>query len=130
MIKNNSIPDIILDNQIINLNYIINDGNNNNKINLEINYLLNNEKIDKKYEMTSIKLPDGEELSKLIINNYLNNSILNDEEKINLALKYQIFTKNTSLYAEIELSNKITEEMKKEIIRNNQIEKHFNPIFG
>ena len=39
-----------------------------------------------------------------------------------MALKYQIFTKNTSLFAEIELSDKITEEMKKKIIGKN--EKH------
>ena len=49
LIKNESVPDIIVDNQIINLNYIINDENNNhnNKINVEINFLLNNEKLIK-----------------------------------------------------------------------------------
>ena len=127
LIKNNSIPEIIRDNKIINLNYIIKNenNNNNNKINFEINYLFNNEKIDKKYEIASLQLLDGEELSKLIINNYLNNSNLDDEEKIKLALKYQIFTKNTSLFAEIELSDKISKEMKEEIIgnkENNKIE--------
>ena len=47
-IKNDSIPDIALDNQIINLNYIIKDKNNNhnNKINLEINYFFNEEKFE------------------------------------------------------------------------------------
>ena len=55
LIKNDSIPEIIRDNQIINLNYIINNENNNNsKINLDINYLLNGEKVDKKYEITSL----------------------------------------------------------------------------
>ena len=135
LIKNDSIPNILRDNQIIILNYIINDKNinHNNKINLEINYLLNNEKIDKKYEMKSLQLSDGEELSKLIINNYLNKSNLDEENKIKLALKYQVFTKNTSLFAEIELSDKITEEMKKEIIGNkdnNKIERTSNPIFN
>ena len=134
LIKNNSIPEIIRDNKIINLNYIIKNenNNNNNKINFEINYLFNNEKIDKKYEIASLQLLDGEELSKLIINNYLNNSNLDDEEKIKLALKYQIFTKNTSLFAEIELSDKISKEMKEEIIgnkENNKIEIRQNPIF-
>ena len=55
----------------------------------------------------------------------MNNSNLDDEEKIKLALKYQIFTKNTSLFAEIELSDKISKEMKEEIIgnkENNKIE--------
>ena len=122
LIKNESVPDIIVDNQIINLNYIINDENNNhnNKINVEINFLLNNAKIDKKYEIASLKLPDGEELSKLIINNYLNKSNIDEKEKIKLSLKYQIFSKNTSLFAEIELSDKITEEMKKEIMGKNE----------
>ena len=135
LIKNDSIPNILRDNQIIILNYIINDKNinHNNKINLEIYYLLNNEKIDKKYEMKSLQLSDGEELSKLIINNYLNKSNLDEENKIKLSLKYQVFTKNTSLFAEIELSDKITEEMKKEIIGNkdnNKIERTSNPIFN
>ena len=122
LIKNESVPDIIVDNQIINLNYIINDENNNhnNKINVEINFLLNNAKIDKKYEIAPLKLPDGEELSKLIINNYLNKSNIDEKEKIKLSLKYQIFSKNTSLFAEIELSDKITEEMKKEIMGKNE----------
>ena len=42
-----------------------------------------------------------------------------------MALKYQIFSKYTSLFAEIELSEKINEEMKQKIIgdkENNQIE--------
>ena len=42
-----------------------------------------------------------------------------------MALKYQIFGKNTSLFAEIELSDKVTGEMKEKILgnkENNQIE--------
>ena len=72
-------------------------------------------------------MPAGEELSKLIINNYiLNNSNLNlnIDEKKKLALKYQLFTKYASLFAEVELSNEIKEEMKLIIIgnkENNQI---------
>ena len=37
-------------------------------------------------------------------------------KKNKLALKYQIFTDYTSLFAEVELSEKISEEMKKQII--------------
>lgn len=91
MIKNDSISEIIDDNQIINLNYIINNENNNNsKINIDINYLLNGKKVDKSAEIYSLQLPDGEELSKLIVNNYLNYSDLNNEEKTKMALKYQV----------------------------------------
>ena len=51
---------------------------------------------------------------------------MDKEEKTKLALKYQILTDETSLFAEIKLSDKITEEMKKEIIgdeENNVITK-------
>ena len=127
MIKNDSISEIIDDNQIINLNYIINNENNNNsKINIDINYLLNGKKVDKSAEIYSLQLPDGEELSKLIVNNYLNYSDLNNEEKTKMALKYHVLTKNTSLFAEIELSDKITKEMNEEIIGNKPKEK---PMF-
>ena len=68
-------------------------------------------------EIIPQNIEKGEDLSKLIINNYiLNNKDLSEEEKIKFALKYQIFTKDTSLFAEVELSNKITEEMKLRII--------------
>ena len=48
----------------------------------------------------------------------MNNSNLEKEEKIKLALKYQILIDDTSLFAEIELSEKISEEMKSKIIGN------------
>ena len=131
LIKNDEIPNVILDNQIINLNYIINNDNNiidNNKINLDIKYTDENEKnIEKNYEIIPQEIEKGEELSKLIINNYiLKNKDLTEEEKIKLALKYQIFTKNTSLFAEVSFTEKITEEMKLKIIgdkENNVIKK-------
>ena len=132
LIKNDEIPNVILDNQIINLNYIINNDNNNienNKINLDIKYTDENEKnIEKNYEIIPQEIEKGEELSKLIINNYiLKNKDLTEEEKIKLALKYQIFTKNTSLFAEVSFTEKITEEMKLKIIgdkENNVIKKY------
>ena len=49
----------------------------------------------------------------LIINKYiLENDSLSQDEKIKLALKYQIFMKNTSLFAEVAFSGGVTEEMK------------------
>ena len=119
LIKNPSIPNILRDNEIINLNYIINNKENNNKkINIEIDYLENEEKVEKKYEIIPYYLPEGEELSKLIINNYLKQCKYLIEEEIKLALKYQILSKNTSLFAEIEISKKITGEMKEKILEN------------
>ena len=65
-------------------------------------------------------------MTKIIINNYILNNDLSQEENLKLALKYQIFTKETSLFAEVELSNKISEKMKLEILgdkENNIIKK-------
>ena len=133
MIKNKLISNTLRDNEIINLNYIINNKEkNNNKINIEITYLENEEKVGKKYEIIPYYLPEGEELSKLIINNYLKDNNLKEEE-LKLALRYQIFCKNTSLFAEIELSKKVTGEMKEKILENqksNQPYIYMKPSMG
>ncbi len=66
-----------------------------------------------KNEFQIYELPEGEELSKLIIYNYIiNKKDLSEYEKIKLALKYQLFIEGTSLFAEIELSKKIKSELK------------------
>ena len=119
IIKNNFVQNILRDNGIINLYYIIDNNNYKDKIKLEIKYLdkENNKNIEKNYEIIPEKIEKGEDLSKLIINNYiLNNKDLSEEEILKLSLKYQILNNNTSLFAEVELSNKITEEMKLKII--------------
>ena len=118
IIKNNLIPNILRDNSIINLYYILDNKNKIDKIKINITYKDNdNKKFEKKYEIIPIEIENGEDLSKLIINNYiLNNKDISEDEKLKIALKYQIFTNNTSLYAEIELSEKISEEMKLKII--------------
>ena len=122
---------IIKKNRIVNLGYIIENKENNineNKINIEIKYKKyekNDEEIKENYVIIPEVIPAGEELSKLIINNYLLNNIkLKEDERTKLALKYQICSENTSLFAEIELSKKINKEMKQEIIgyeENNKI---------
>ena len=43
-----------------------------------------------------------------------------------IALKYQILSDSTSLFAEVELSDKISEEMKKEIIGDEK--NHVKPM--
>ena len=119
IIKNNTIPNIIRDNGIINLYYIKEKKNYQVKIKLELRYLdyESNKNIKKIYEIIPEKIEKGEDLSKLIINNYiLTNNDLSEEEILKLALKYQICSKNTSLFAEVELSEKITKEMKLKII--------------
>ena len=137
LIKNKPI-NIMRNNETTNLNYIINNKENNNKINVELTYLENKEKIEKKYDLVPKYLPEGDELSKLIINKYLNDNNLEEEEETKLELKYQIFRKNTSLFAEIELSDKVTGKMKEEILgnkENNQIKikvknSSMNPMFN
>ena len=123
---------IIRENQLVNLKYIIKEEKEkeekNDIIKLSLKYKKENtkdnkvEEFEEKYDIKVIPLSEGNDLSKLIIYGYLNKSkSIDEEEETKLALKYQIFTKNTSLFAEVELSNKISQEMKKEIIGD---EKH------
>ena len=123
---------IFRENQLVNLKYIIKEEKEkeekNDIIKLSLKYKKENtkdnkvEEFEEKYDIKVIPLSEGNDLSKLIIYEYLNKSkSIDEEEETKLALKYQIFTKNTSLFAEVELSNKISQEMKKEIIGD---EKH------
>jgi len=137
--KMNNINDIIIrKNKVCYFNYIIekNEENENiNKINIDIKYIENDinkkgekNEVNENYEIIPNKIPEGEELSKLIINKYILKYLNFDVEvKIKLALKYQILTDDTSLFAEVELSDKISEEMKLKIIgdkENNVIKKY------
>ena len=126
---NNTNSLIIRKNKICNFNYIIEQNEENekiNKIHININYVENDKnkneakkEIKEDYEIIPNEISKGEELSKIIINDYfLNNLNLEKEEKIKLALKYQILIDDTSLFAEIELSEKISKEMKSKIIGN------------
>ena len=76
--------------------YIIEKNNNKDKIKLDVKYLdESNKNIEEIYEIIPQNIEKGEDLSKLIINNYLlNNKELSEEEKIKLALKYQIQENN------------------------------------
>ena len=127
IIKNNKIKNVIRENEIINLNYIINNSKKCDKnITLNLEYLeIDKKPFTKKYIIPSEDLEKGDELSKLIISNYLlKNLELSVEEKIKLALKYQIFTEYTSLFAEINLTEKISENTKLKIIgdKNNNFD--------
>jgi hypothetical protein len=104
------------------------------KINFTMEYKQNKEKNSKKYELESNELPTGDELPKLIIYEYISKNNLSEEEKIKLALKYQLFIEGTSLFAEIELSEKNTEkiieykEVKTEDNLTEDIDENFDDI--
>ena len=123
-IKQTEKPDIIKINDIINFHYIT-PRKNIDKINFEIiiNSFESKEEIKEKFEIKPIEFPEGEEFSKLLIKNDL--KYYSEELKNDKALKYQILAENTTLFAEIELSNQITEEMKLIILgdeKNNVME--------
>ena len=113
----NIIPNIIKDNDLINLYYIINNNIIENiKLKIKSKDIKNIEH-EENYEIIPEKLEKGDDLSKLIIYNYIkNNKNLTEKEKIDLAIKYQIFIEGTSLFAETELDEKISDQMKSEIL--------------
>ena len=124
----NILPNTFRDNSLFNLFYVI--DNSTDKINLNIKY--DDKEIGKtfenNYELFPELLEKGDDLSKLIIYNYIkNDKNISEDEKIKLALKYQIFMKDTSLFSEISFSEKITEEMKLKIIGKK--EDNIIPVF-
>ena len=127
ILKKPEIKQMIKNDDILNFKYII-PRKTVDKINFEISYILNEkEEIKKMYEITPLECMEGEEFSKLFMKEHLKD--LSDNEKLDKSIKYQILDENTSLYAEIELSNKITEEMKSKIIDNdkNKFLLYYNP---
>ena len=78
-------------------------------------FIKNLENFEKNFEFRNLlNLPDGDNLSKIIIDKYFKNNLDLDEKKeIKLAKEYEVLSKNTSLYAEI--SNE--ESQKKQLIQ-------------
>ena len=108
------------------LNYcFIQKGKEENDINIEFNWENLEEKFKKNFEFKFeeiIKLPEGEELSKLIMGLSLKNDFINNkEEQIKLSKLYQVLCNYTTLYAEIEgdktINNKINTFTKKYSIK-------------
>ena len=129
----NIIPRFLRENDSIKLYYIIIDKNIDN-IKLKMNCRdYNNKTKEENYIIIPEKMEEGDDLSKLIMYNYINNNKgLSKEEKIKLALKYQIFIEGTSLFAEVELDEKITEKMKLEILgdkKQNESSNTSNSLF-
>ena len=79
----------------------------NDKINIDFEYYDKNQLIKEVYifdEKNIIKENDGDIISKIIIGNILNsnNNSIEEKQEIELAKKYQVLSKSTALYAEIE----------------------------
>ena len=108
---------VMKQNKIYRFGYITKEKIPQKKINFSMKYKQNKEEIVQKYDIEPIELSPGEELSKLIIYDKILKSD-SEEEKIKLALKYQIFIEGTSLFTEFELSGKIIEAMEKREIKH------------
>ena len=125
--------------EIINYSFILDDKQNKSYIDSQKNtykfkmeFIKNLEKFEKNFEFKNLlNLPDGDNLSKIIIDKYFKNNLDLDEKKeIQLAKEYEVLSKNTSLYAEI--SNE--ESQKKQLIqikvlsKENKIRRSFNYV--
>ena len=133
--KINNATKIIKENKIYFYGYINacseEEKSNKKKSNFTVKYYQNKEEFTENFELVPIILPQGDELSKLIIYNHiLKNDKLSDEEKIKLALKYQLLIKGTSLFGEIELNEKNTSQqmVKIEIEQDNKKTQLFSEI--
>jgi hypothetical protein len=109
----NPLNNFTYQNEITNYSFILDDVNKINidnlsediKVEITGNLQKDNFKDDISFQNGNIiKLTDGEEMAKIIVGKALkNNKDLKDDEKkeIEFAKKYQILSKNTSLFAEI-----------------------------
>ena len=111
----------IYQDEIINYSFILNEDqkasyidSQKNIFKFNVEFFKNKEKIKKQFEFNKLmNLPEGDNMTKIIIDKYLkNNSNLNEKTEIELAKEYEVLSKNTSLFAEI--SNEETQ--KKELI--------------
>ena len=119
--RTNELFKVLKQDKVYRFGYLTKEKLDMKNLNFTMEYKQNNEKNSKKYELEPNELSTGDELSKLIIYEYISKADLSEEEKIKLALKYQIFIEGTSLYAEAELSEKNTEPLihVKEVIKEN-----------
>ena len=72
-----------------------------------------------------IKLPDGDKLGKLIVNNYLK-SYINKDEKIKLSKEYSILTNETAFYAKIIKETPATQKLTKITNKDKEAENNIN----
>jgi hypothetical protein len=131
---NDATTTIIKGNRIYHFGYLnacSEEETNKKKPNFTVKYCYNRE-LSENFELDPIELPEGDELSKLIIYDHiLKNDKLSEEDKIKLALKYQLLIKSTSLFGESELTEKNTSQqmVKIEIEQDNKkIKLHENNL--
>ena len=102
--------------ELLNYYFIIKHKLNNN-ININIEYYDKKELINKKINFDNnnifISENDGDIISKIIIGNILNNTDLPQDKNIELSKRYQVLSKYTSLYAEVENEKSTQNEMLK-----------------
>ena len=114
IIKCNPVNNFTYQDEIMNYSFILDEKNKididklSQPINIEItgkdpkNVIKEN--VSFTYEQNIIKIPNGEEMSKMIIGKAIKNNheLKNDEKKeVEFAKKYQMLSKNTALFAEI-----------------------------
>ena len=119
--KNNNLiftknEDFVYQDEIINYSFILDEDNKHNLIDLENNIIkfkiefIKNQKSNKvemEFKKSNIiYLPDGDNLTKIIIDKYLKTNLDIDEQtEIKISKEYEVLSKNTSLFAEIENEN-------------------------
>ena len=107
--------DICYQDEILNYSFI-QKGKKNNKVEIEFTSTVNEKLVKENLVFDDekiINIPDGEILSKIIIGNIWKNNNISKDEEIDLSTKYQILSKNTTLFSEITNDSKIIGELKK-----------------
>ena len=108
--------DFVYQDEIINYSFILDEDNKLNLIDLENNIIkfkvefIKNQKSNKIEmdfrENNIICLPVGDNMTKIIVDKYLKSNInLDEQTEIKISKEYDVLSKNTSLYAEIENEN-------------------------
>jgi hypothetical protein len=103
LIEYNKNINFVYEDQIVDYGFIINKQFDEN-FKIKLKYTFDNKLIEKVLDFNNnnmIKLNNGNTLSKIIIGNYLKKNIINEKEEIRLSKKYNVLSKNTSLFAEI-----------------------------
>ena len=103
LIEYNKKIEFTYEDQIVDYGFIKNLKFDEN-LKIKMTYLLNNKLIEKILDFDNnnmIILDDGNTLSKIIVGNYLKNNYIDEKKEIKLSKKYNVLSKNTSLFAEI-----------------------------
>ena len=108
--------DFAYQDEIINYSLILDENNKNNLIDLKNNIIKFKIEYIKKMEQNEIIvdfnknniicLPDGDNMTKIIVDKYLKTNLNMDEKsEIKISKEYEVLSKNTSFFAEIENEN-------------------------